>query len=132
MVRIPLHVALDGPRLPRAGPETPSAGVLPGRLPAPLRPGPFLPGFPAHRRCQVLRADPRAVRGDCGFSRRGLPHGSLCPEERTSSLHAISLNGVGTCATDPAIRAPSPTPAGTCPGTVSYTHLRAHETRHDL
>src|SRR3990172_2488334 len=75
MVRIPLHVVPDGPRLPCAGPETPSAGVLRDRLPAPLRPGPLLPGFPAHRRCQVLGAESGAVRGGRGVPRRDLLHG---------------------------------------------------------
>src|SRR5512140_1549876 len=90
MVRIPLHGVPDGSRLPSAGPETPSAGFLPDRLPPPLRPGPLLPGFSAHQRCQVLRADPRAVRGDCGFSRRGLLHGSHCPEGSEGIAHETS------------------------------------------
>src|SRR5512143_1714875 len=79
MVRIPLHDVPDGPRLPGAGPETPSCAFLPGRLPALLRISPLLPGFPAHQRCQVLRSDARAVRGDRGFPRRGHPYGSTAP-----------------------------------------------------
>ena len=55
---------------------------------APLRPGPLLPGFPAHRRCQVLRTDPRAVRGNRGIPRRAHLHGSH---------HPMGREGVAMC-----------------------------------
>jgi len=59
------------------------AGILPDRLPAPLRPGPLLPGFPADRRCQYLGLTPGSTR-DRGFPRRGLLHGANWPTEETA------------------------------------------------